>query len=199
MSEWEVGRITGRCCVTGREFAEGDAYYAVLLETPEGFERRDYSDQGWTGPPEGSFCHWRGRIAPREKKPTLIAVDQGVLINLFLRLEDDASLMKQQFRFVLALLLMRKRLLRFEQTVHNADREYWQMRLVKEQSLHQVINPRLTDLEVDRLQAQLTAILSGDPIAIDAMEQPHDPDTIDEPAGGPPADATEEAHETSQP
>jgi hypothetical protein len=181
MTDWEVQKGTGRCATTGREFAEGESFYAALFETAAGIERRDFSVDAWTGPPEGSFCHWRGRIAVRDRKKPTIAVDKTVLTQLFLRLEDESSEVKQQFRFVLGLLLMRKRLLKFEQTLSDGDREYWQMRLVGEQSLHQVINPRLTDEQVDRLSTQLTAILSGDADAVEFLERASD--EVDSPAG----------------
>ncbi len=188
MSDWEVQRATGRCVVTGRMFVEGEPYFAALFETPTGVERRDYCTEAWSGPPEGSFCHWRTRVPVREKKKHTIVVDQTVLTNLFLRLEEETSEVKQQFRFVLALLLMRKRLLRYEQTVRDGEHEYWQMRLLSEQSVHQVRNPQLTDEQVERLSAQLTAILSGDVEAVDAIENaPSEP--APQPSGSPDAAA----------
>ncbi|HOA74438.1 MAG TPA: hypothetical protein PL151_03595 [Phycisphaerae bacterium] len=170
-NDYEISRVTGKCAVTGREFQENEFYHAALFETPEGFERKDYSIEAWTGPPEGCFCHWKGRIPPREKKPVTIAVDSSVLMNLFCRLEDDNSEMRQKFRFVLALLLMRKRLLRLEQTIREEGREYWQMRLVQEQTVQRVLNPHLSEQEIDGLSAQLSAILSGDVAAIAQLEE----------------------------
>ena len=67
-----------------------------------------------------------------------------------------------QFRFVLALILMRKRLLRYEQTLQEDGREYWQMRLLRDQTLHRVQNPQLTDEQVAGVSAQLGSILHGD-------------------------------------
>jgi len=169
-NEYDISRATGKCAATGREFKEGDFYHAALFESAEGFERRDYSLDAWSGPPEGCVCHWKGRVPAREKKPATIAVDNSILMNLFCRLEDDHSEMRQKFRFVLALLLMRKRLLRFEQAVRNEGREYWQVRLIAEQSVQQVLNPHLSEQEIDGLSAQLTAILSGDVAAIARLE-----------------------------
>lgn len=168
--DWEISKATGRCTATGREFAEGEVYFAALLETPEGFERRDCAADAWTGPPEGCFCYWRARVPVREKKPRTISIDSAMLTHLFLRLEDEESEMRQQFRFVLALLLMRKRLLKFEETVRDGEQEYWQLRLVTEQSVHRVLNPHLTDDQVDRLGAQLTALLSGEVHAIESLD-----------------------------
>ena len=172
-NEWEFSRTTGSCAATGRELAEGESYYAVLFETPEGFERKDYTLEAWSGPPQGSYCYWRARVPVREKKSGPVAVDHALLTHFFLRLEDEDSQIKQQFRFVLALLLMRKRHLKFERAVQEGGREYWQVRLVREQSEHKVLNPRLSDQEVQHLSEQLTAILSGDAEAIESLGEPN--------------------------
>lgn len=169
-NEYEISRSTGRCAVTHRELKEGESYYVVLIETAEGFERRDYSVDAWDGPPEGAACFFRARVPVKEKGP--IVIDHGVLTHLFQRLEHEESEMKQKFRFVLALLLMRKRMLKFEQTTQDGESEYWQMRLMMDQSVHRVLNPKLTDEEIERLSAQLTALLSGEVDPSDAVEVP---------------------------
>jgi hypothetical protein len=173
-ADWELARTTGQCAATGRRFEEGEAYYAALFETPAGFERRDYCLEAWAGPPEGSFCHWRGRIPVREKKPAALEIDPQMLTQLFVSMEDDLSEARQQFRFVLALLLLRKRLLRFERAVQSDEQEYWQMRLVSDKSVHQVLNPRLTDEQINRLSAQLTALLSGNVETVEELNEAGD-------------------------
>ncbi len=170
-SDWEFARPTGRCTVTDRELAEGELYFTALFETPEGLERRDYTAEAWPGPPEGSMCHWQARVPLRDKTPQPLAVDQELLLSLFQRLEEDETETRQQFRFVLALLLMRKRRLRLEGTVREGGQEFWRLRLVGEQSEHRVLNPRLTEEGIERLSAQLTAILSGD---VEAIGMPAD-------------------------
>ncbi|NLX13960.1 MAG: hypothetical protein GXY44_09960 [Phycisphaerales bacterium] len=171
-SEWEIVRSSGKCAVTQRDFVEGEAYYAVLMESPEGFERKDISLDAWSGPPENTFCYWRARVPMRDRKRSALAVDQTMLVHLFTRLEDEDNPHKQQFRFVLALLLMRKRRLKLTTTVQDGADEYWTLRLTDDQSEHRVVNPRLTHEEVDRLSAQLTAILSGEVEAIESLEEP---------------------------
>jgi len=169
-SDWELSRATGHCAVTGRALAEGESYYAVLFETPEGFERKDYSSEAWTGPPEGHFCYWRTRVPTRDKSAGPVFVDHELLTQLFLRLEESDSEVKQQFRFVLALLLMRKRILRLDKSEREADGEYWVLRLVSDQSEHRVLNPRLGEAEVERLSVQLVAILSGEVQALESLD-----------------------------
>jgi hypothetical protein len=174
-NEYEFGRATGKCAVTQKPFQEGEQYYVVLIEEADGFVRRDYSVEGWSGPPEGSFCFWRGRTPIKDKKGRM-AVDLGVLLNLFQRLENVESRGKQHFRFVLALLLMRKRLLRLDESVREDGREFWQMRVAADQSLHRVLNPELSQEEIALLSAQLSALLSGEVQAFETLESDGDPD-----------------------
>ena len=164
---------------TARELAEGELYYAVLFETDQGFERRDFAADAWTGPPEGHFCYWRAKVPPRHKKPSTVVVDHALLTSFFCRLEDQKSEVRQEFRFVLALLLMRKRILKLDGTTREGDREYWRLRLVADQSEHTVVNPRLSDERVERLSAQLTAILSGDALVIDSLVSDEEPAPTD--------------------
>lgn len=170
--DWEIVRSTGKCAVTGRDFAEGEAYYAVLLDSPDGFVRKDIALDAWSGPPEQTFCYWRARVPVRDRKRSPLSVDQAMLVHLFNRLEDEESPRKQQFRFVLALLLMRKRRLKLDKTIQEGSEEYWILRLTEDQSEHRVLNPRLTDEEVDRLSAQLTAVLNGEVEAVESLEEP---------------------------
>lgn len=161
MEKWEVARPSGVCAVTGRTLAEGEEYYGVLFEEGETFRRADYAVEAWNGAPEGAYCYFKSRVPPRQKKKQLF-IDDDLLINFFLRLGEEPDEGRMQFRFVLALILMRKRLLRYEQTLQEDGREYWQMRLLREQSLHRVLNPQLTDQQVAGVSAQLGAVLHGD-------------------------------------
>jgi len=175
--------------VTGRGLAEGEEYYAVLFEEGESFRRADYSVDGWDGPPEGSYCHFRTRVPIKEKKKQLL-VDNAVLVNFFSRLADEQDPARIRFRFVLALILMRKRLLRYDTSEVRDGQEYWRMTIPSDQSTHEVVNPRLTDDQIEDVSRQISAILHGDmgewaelndPERQDdhdddeASEQPHDP------------------------
>ena len=162
MKQWETARPTGICAKTGRELTEGEELYAVLFEDGDSFRREDYSVEAWTGPPPDAYCHFKSKVPIREAKRKRVFVDDEMLVNFFVRLGDETDLLRLQFRFVLALILMRKRLLRYEETLHDGQTESWQMRLVKEQTVHRVLNPRLTDEQIEGVSEQLGAILHGD-------------------------------------
>lgn len=163
MSDWKLERSAGRCVKTGREFAPGETYHVVLYQENEGLRREDYCEQAWTAPPEGAFCCFKTRkpdTQPDRKKR--LFVDDEVLIDFFIRLKDEQERTRLQFRFVLALILMRKRLVKYEETRTDGPTEAWRMRLMRDQSAHWVVNPRLNDEEIEDVSRQLTAILHSD-------------------------------------
>lgn len=159
--QFEVQSATGRCAETGREFHEGDEFYTVLFEADESFTRCDYCVESWKGPPEGSFCHFKSRVPVKQKSKKLL-VNNEMLASFFERLEGETEPVRIQFRFVLALILMRKRILRYESSTVKDGAETWTMTLMRDRSEHQVVNPQLTDDQIEVVSQELSAILHSD-------------------------------------
>ena len=159
--QWEVESASGVCGKTGRALGEGEEFYTVLFEEGESFRRVDFAADAWDGPPEGCFCCFKSRTPVKEKKKKLL-VDAEMLIGFFCRLEDETERVRVQFRFVLALLLMRKRLLQYESTTMTDGQEVWEMLLTYDKSRHRVVNPHLTDDQIEDVSQQLSAILHSD-------------------------------------
>lgn len=162
--DWQLDAPKGRCAVTNRQLIEGEAFYSVLFEDDAvegGFRRVDYSLEAWDGVPEGAFCSFKTQVPIREKRRRLL-VDNDVLVNFFLRLADETNPLRVQFRFVLALILMRKKILRYDGCSKQEADEVWQMTLTSDHSEHRVINPQLTEEQIEGVSGQLGAILHGD-------------------------------------
>jgi hypothetical protein len=159
--DWQVDQASGRCAVTGRVFAEGDDFYGVLFEEGEGFRRTDFGVDAWTGPPPGAYCFFKSRVPVKEKKRRML-VDDEVLVNFFERLAEETEPVRIQFRFVLALILMRKRLLKYDGSAVEDGMEIWRMVSPKEGPVHRVINPKLNDDQIAGVSEQLGAILHND-------------------------------------
>lgn len=182
MDEFEIVKPVGRCSVSGRVFSEDEAFHTVVFETSQGYERQDISDECWQGPPPGAVCHFRTRL-PRKERPRKTFVDDEVLLDFFRRLSSEDDPRKLRFRFVLSLILMRKRVLKYEQTIRREDGEFWEMRLVKDRSLHRVLHPPVNDAEIEDLTRELSAILQGaEPEA--AGEEAITPDPLSDVADG---------------
>ena len=177
--QWEVEPTTGRCAQTGDPLAEGDEFYTVLFEDGDSFRRVDYAVAAWTGVPDGAFCHFKSRVPVKEKRKRLL-VDNDVLANFFVRLADETEEVRVQFRFVLALILMRKRLVRYEGSTTADGVETWEVVLTRDHTTHRVVNPRLTDDQIEGVSKQLTAILHGD---MGEFVDEQDENTVDPPVG----------------
>lgn len=132
---YDIERPTGQCAYTGRVLEPGDEYIATLVEldlsqpsegdrtatgaTPTGLglKRLDVSLEAWEqgSRPEHLFGYWRTTVPqPNEKRK--LFVDNDILLNLFRRLEDAQEDDRLAFRFVLGMILMRKKLLRYDGT-----------------------------------------------------------------------------------
>ena len=161
MEQWEINKPLGQCSGTGEEIAPGQEYYGALVEGEQGLERRDFSVQYWEENQPRVYCFWKTKLAePTKKKP--LFVDDQMLMSFFDRLADETEQERINFRFVLALILMRKRLLKYDSSRTEADREIWTMKVTGEKRTAELINPHLQPEQIDDLSAQLGEILHSE-------------------------------------
>lgn len=169
-SQYAVGRPTGRCAATDRELAPGESIVATLVEREDGsLERLDYAAESWPEVDHGDhepFSTWRTVVPDPGDRQTPF-VDDDVLSDLFDRLGDDERPERISFRFVLALILIRKRRLRFTGRVADpgGGRGAWLVRRPgtdPEIPPIRVVDPGLGDDDVHELTAQLGEILQGE-------------------------------------
>ncbi len=161
MAEWEINRPLGQCCGSGRKIESGEEYYGALVEGDQGLERRDFCNEYWEQAKPQVYCFWKTRLAaPDEKKEMFIRDD--MLMAFFERLANETDPEKLNFRFVLALVLMRKRRLKYDSTKMDGDREIWCLRVAGEKDLVEVANPHLTEDQIEQLTSQIGQIFQAD-------------------------------------
>jgi hypothetical protein len=158
MIDYQIQPSTRRCIVTGRELRPGESFYSVLLDEGGKFLRQDYSREAWQGPPENAFSFWLGHVPAAEgRKPQ--PIDDDLLLDCFERLEETTEASRVQFRYVVALLLMRRRRLKFEEAVTEDGQEILIVRCARTGRRHRVINPRLTEEETAAVQDEVFQVL----------------------------------------
>jgi len=109
--DFEVQRCSRHCAATERELQPGDLCYSVLEINGAEVVRKDYCAEGWHGAPNGAFGWWKSRVPePTAKKIKLAPND--VLLELFEHLAERSD--QSDLRYVLALLLVRRRVLRVD-------------------------------------------------------------------------------------
>jgi hypothetical protein len=167
-TEYRVARPTGVCAATGRSLERGTACMATLCERTEddGFDRRDYSLEAWEaqGPPADVFSYWKTTVPDPDDKRGIL-VDDSVLWDLFESLAHDTRRRRQAYRFILALILMRKKLLRYVGRTGQGENERWLLRprgAGPDQPPLEVIDPHLTDDDVRELTEQLSEVLQSE-------------------------------------
>jgi hypothetical protein len=109
--DFEVQRCTRRCVVTGRELAPGEECYSVLAVQGADMVRSDFCREAWRGAPDTGQSWWKTVVpGPTAKKIKLAPND--VLMQLFDELADQPD--QVDLRYVLTLLLVRRRVLRLD-------------------------------------------------------------------------------------
>ena len=163
MQDWQIAKATGRCAACGRSLAEGEPFYAILIDLAGRLERRDYCEDCWTGPDPQAYCFWKSRVPEKQQKDRTRPawVDDDLLLSLFEQLDEETSPRRVQLRFILALMLMRKRRLKYQRSIYEDGQEIWLMQRAGEATVHRVVNPQLDESQIDELTEQLGAILSG--------------------------------------
>lgn len=160
MTDYEIQGPARVCAATGRELRPGDPFHAVLLERDGKLTRTDYAAEAWPGPPSGAVAHWAGRVPAADRKPRKPVVNDDVLLGCFDRLKAAADADALNFRYVAALLLMRRKRFRFEDVARDeAGRDVLLLKDVRGGAVHHVADPRLTDDQIAAVQAEVFRVL----------------------------------------
>jgi len=158
MDEWEIKKPLGQCSGTGKAIAAGEEYFAALVETPEGLLRQDFCAEYWHQHKPRVFCYWKSKLVPPEQKKKLF-VDDDMLMTFFERLANETVQEKVNFRFVLMLILMRKRLLKYDSSRTEGGTEFWRLRITGTDTMVEVVNPHLSEEQIEQLSGQVGQIL----------------------------------------
>ena len=110
--DYEIERSAKCCTATGRQFVPGEEFYSALIAAGDELKRCDYSTEGLAGATAG---HDRlvevADARPARRRAHWAPND--VLLNFFDELAEQPD--KQDMRYVLALLLVRRRVMRMEE------------------------------------------------------------------------------------
>ncbi len=161
MSDWEIDKPLGHCWGTGKKIEYGEEYFGALVETEQGLQRRDFCADYWQSHKPDVFCFWKTKLPQPGQKKTRF-VDDDMLLAFFDRLAEETEQEKINFRFVLALILMRKRRLKYDSSETEGDKEVWHLRITGDKEIVEVVNPHLDEVQIEQLSSQIGEILQTD-------------------------------------
>lgn len=158
--DWEIGKGSRTCSVTGRELAVGETYYSALLEGNETFTRVDFSPEAWEACDTSKFFScWRTKVhPPEEEKKKRLVIDVEAFYTFFTSLESADEPHRKLFRYLVALLLVRKRQLRLDGTEKAPDGEYLVLFDRRADAEVRVFSPTVTDEQIQEAQNAINQI-----------------------------------------
>jgi len=112
-NEWEIKSRGSRCTATGREFADGEVFHTLLFRERDGFSREDLCEEAWLArdPSRTPFSFWKSKYEvppPAEPKP----LGKQTAEDLLRRFMEQPGTQHANVRYILALMLERKKILK---------------------------------------------------------------------------------------
>ena len=155
----EVPRPSRTCAVSRRDFRPNEQFFSVLTDEGGLFVRQDVALEHWSGPPEQFVGWWKStvkHVAENGTQPVSEETLQGLFEHLTAQPGETDTL------YILTLLLLRRKLLRYEREIVDEQGN----RLLEVYALHTdmtyqvpVAMPGHDRLEV--IQQQLAELTNG--------------------------------------
>jgi hypothetical protein len=155
--DYDIQRFTRHCAKTGRELKPGETFYSVLAADGARIVRQDFAADAWQGPPEGALGWWKSHV-PTQSTHKVSWAPNDVMLELLEQWESDSA--KQDMRYVLSLLLVRRRVLRLEEAETNeAGQEVSALYCPRRETTYRVITSMPSDERAVEIQNELGQLL----------------------------------------
>ncbi|MGR3220301.1 MAG: hypothetical protein ACUZ8H_10870 [Candidatus Anammoxibacter sp.] len=160
--EWNINKNSKQCLSCDKGFQDNDEFFSALYADSDEFSRKDFCLDCWDKCDKLSiFSFWKFKIV-RSTEPKKPAIDSNYILDLFLKLEpetDDKS--KINLRYVLALFLMRKKLLKLKPSKKQEDKETLVFHFPKEDRDIRFFDPKLTSDEIIKISDEVKTLLDN--------------------------------------
>lgn len=156
MMDYQIAPNSRKCTVTGRDLNQGDRFFSALVEESGRLVRKDYSAEAWTGPPTGALGFWCGKVPPPDD-PGKPRIDEDLLEECFHRLEGQTDPSRLNFRYVVTLLLVRRK--RFRMELADSPPGQLCVRCLRTEQKHMIDDPKLSEEEIAQVQEEVFRVL----------------------------------------
>jgi hypothetical protein len=154
MTAIDLQPSTRTCAATGRALQAGERFWASLTEQAGKIVRNDFAAPNWPGPPPNAIAYWTGTVPPADR-PQKRTIPDDLLLDCLHRLDGTTDPAQLRFRYVVALLLMRRKRYKFD----DAGPDDLVLRDPKTGDRVRVRDPRLGDDEIAQVQDEVLAML----------------------------------------
>ena len=159
MMDFQIKRSGRRCHATERELSAGEEFVSELVAERGEVNRYDYCLDAWQGPSGESIGWWRARV-PRNDGGKVYWAPRDVLVSYFETIQGNEPL--QSTAYVMALVLIRKRILQLVDSEGEGASEVLELRYPREKKTWKVPVVELTDSQIREIQQELSEQLFMD-------------------------------------
>jgi hypothetical protein len=159
--DWTIQSRADKCAVTGAPFADGEYFYTLLFDDPAGLRREDMSEAAWKERNDNRqpFSFWRSKFeAPPPAAPEPIGKQTAE--DLLRQYMEQDSAQHAAARYLLAVMLERKRLLKEVETKRTADGKLTRIyEHTKTGEVFVVPDPQLRLDQIEQVQQEVSSLL----------------------------------------
>jgi hypothetical protein len=159
--EYQFRPIGRKCATTGAELVPGSLCHSILIERNGELMRLDYSEAGWKGPPPEAIGVWTCQV-PKPLEIRHEPLDTNALMRCFEQLSEEGNPARDGLRYILALLLVKKRRLKLDGTRAEGNEDYLQLSGAHGEGAWEVRDPNPTDDDVQQWQRDLNVYLASE-------------------------------------
>src|SRR5579862_6650616 len=112
--EWQIAKASPCCQNCAKAFEAGQAYFSILLQAGSALSRQDFCTACFEQHrPADIYYFWKTAVpdADAEETRRKPALDPELVLDFLRKLEGDSAPQRAAFRYILALMLARKKVL----------------------------------------------------------------------------------------
>jgi hypothetical protein len=161
---WNIRSRSHTCLQTGEAFADGETFYTALFEDPQTDElvRRDYSNSAWEAL-RGElhpFSFWKSVYEAPRSEAKVEVVEKESAEGLLRRLIEEDAPGTENTRYILAIMLERKKMLKHTATRETEDANFLIYEHPKSGEVYIIRDPELRLDQVEAVQREVSLLLS---------------------------------------
>jgi hypothetical protein len=178
LTDWKIKSRAHACAHTGKKFLHEEPIYAAIfvnLDDENNFERRDYSQDAWeeVRTELKPFSFWRTNYEAPNHQVKKEAVGKESAEALLRRFVEEEEANTENARFILAIMLERKKILRqADEKFTDEDARMLIYEHVKTGEVFIVKDPELSLSEVESIQQEVYLLLNA-PAPAEELPEPY--------------------------
>lgn len=160
-NEWEIKGRSHACTATGHQFADGEYFYTLLFQDRSGFCREDLCEAAWKERDRKAkpYSFWRSKFeVPPPPAPEPLGKQNAE--SLLRKYMNEPGEEHANVRFILALMLERKRLLKpVEVKEEDGKRLHFYLH-AKTGEIFVIPDPKLHLDQIEAVQTEVAGLLA---------------------------------------